>query len=283
MAPKDDKKDTPLYGTAKFYLSILMSAVNKTLNSNTHDSRVTAQFGPRAAAYVASAVHASGEDLAQIAGLAKTLRPRRALDLGCGGGHVSFQAAPHVGEMVAYDLSADMLTAVAAETARRALQNLSTQQGSVEQLPFKDASFDFVATRYSAHHWHNVAAGLAEARRVLAPGGHAVFADSISPGTPLLDTHLQAIELLRDPSHVRNYSVPEWMAMLRAASFTPGEPKLRRLRLEFSAWITRMATPETNVRAIRALQASMPRNVAEHLALEPDGSFTLDTVTIEAT
>ncbi len=255
-----------------------MSALNKT-----HDANVTSQFGPRAAAYVASAVHASGEDLAQISAFAKTLRPRRALDLGCGGGHVSFQAAPHVGEMVAYDLSADMLTAVTAEAARRGLQNLRTQQGSVEQLPFKDASFDFVATRYSAHHWRNVRAGLVEARRVLAPGGRAVFADSVSPGMPLLDTHLQAIELLRDPSHVRSYSVPEWLEMLRAAGFTPGEPKLRRLRLEFSTWITRMATPETNVRAIRALQASMPRNVAAHFALEPDGSFTFDTVTIEAT
>lgn len=254
-----------------------------TTTKQTHDSNVTAQFGPRAAAYVASAVHASGEDLAHIAGLAKALRPRRALDLGCGGGHVSFQSAPHAGEMVAYDLSIDMLAAVKKEAVARGLDNIRTRQGSVEQIPFSDASFDFIASRFSAHHWHDIAAGLAEARRVLAPGGRAVFADSVSPGTPLLDTHLQSIELLRDSSHVRDYSAAEWIALLKSAGFTPSEPKLLRLRLEFSSWVARMATPETNVRAIRALQASMPRNVADYFELEPDGSFTFDTMTIEAT
>ena len=255
-----------------------MSAINKT-----HESHVTAQFGPRAASYVASAVHASGADLAQIADLAKSSRPRRALDMGCGGGHVSFQVAPYASEVVAYDLSADMLNAVKTEAGVRGLANISTQQGSVEKLPFADGSFDFVATRYSAHHWHNIQAGLAEARRVLAPGGRAIFADSASPGTPLLDTHLQALELLRDPSHVRSYSIAEWMEMLRGAGFAPKEPKLHRLHLEFATWVARMATPETNVRAIRALQASMPRNVAEYYELEADGSFTFDTMTIEAT
>ncbi len=250
--------------------------------NKTHESHVTAQFGPRAASYVASAVHASGPDLAHIAEIAKTLRPRRALDLGCGGGHVSFQVAPHAGEMTAYDLSVDMLSAVKKEASLRGLSNISTQQGSVEKLPFADGSFDFVATRYSAHHWHNIRAGLAEARRVLAPGGRAVFADSVSPGTPLLDTHLQALELLRDPSHVRSYSLAEWMEMLRAAGFAPKEAKLHRLHLEFSSWVARMATSEVNVSAIRALQASMPRNVAEYYELEPDGSFSFDTMTIEA-
>jgi hypothetical protein len=43
-----------------------------------------------------------------------------------------------------------------------------------------------------------------------------------------------------------------------------------------------MATPDTNVRAIRALQASMPRDVADYFQLEPDGSFTIESMTIEA-
>jgi ubiquinone/menaquinone biosynthesis C-methylase UbiE len=255
-----------------------MSAINKT-----HESHVTAQFGPRAASYVASTVHASGADLAEIADLARALRPRRALDMGCGGGHVSFQVAPHAGGVVAYDLSRDMLSAVMHEAAARSLANISTQQGSVEKLPFADGSFDFVASRYSAHHWHNIGAGLAEACRVLAPGGRAIFADAVSPAPPLLDTHLQALELLRDPSHVRDYSISEWTKMLREAGFTPSEPKLHRLHIEFSSWIARMATPAINVQAIRALQATMPRNVADYFELEADGSFTFDTMTIVAT
>ena len=95
-----------------------------------------------------------------------------------------------------------------------------------------------------------------------------MFADSVSPGEYLLDTHLQAIELLRDSSHVRDYAVAEWEALLAAAGFKPGKPTVRRVRLEFASWVARMATPETNVRAIRALQSSMPRHAAEHFAVE---------------
>lgn len=257
--------------------------MGKSMTTKTHDSNVTAQFGPRAAAYVASAVHAAGEDLKQIAALAAARKPARGLDLGCGGGHVSFNVAPYAKELVAYDLSADMLGAVVKEAANRNLANIVTQQGSVEAIGFADASFDFVASRYSAHHWHNVQAGLKEARRVLAPGGIAVFADTSTSGSALIDTHLQAIELLRDPSHVRNYAVAEWTAFLKAAGFTPGAPTMRRVRLDFATWIARMATPEVHVKAIRALQASMPREVADYFELESDGSFTIDSMTIEAT
>lgn len=250
--------------------------------SKTHDSNVTAQFGPRAAAYVTSAVHASGEDLKQIAAVAAARKPSRALDLGCGGGHVSFNVAPYAKELVAYDLSSDMLNAVTKEAVRRRLSNIVPHQGSVEDITFTDGAFDFVASRYSAHHWHDVQAGLREARRVLAPCSIAVFADTVTSDSALIDTHLQAIEVLRDPSHVRNYSVAEWVGFLKAAGFTPCEPTLRRVRLDFSTWVARMATPEINVRAIRSLQASMPREVSDYFQLEPDGSFTIDSMTIEA-
>lgn len=250
--------------------------------TQTHDLNVTAQFGPRAAAYVTSAVHAAGEDLKQIADLAAACKPARALDLGCGGGHVSFNVASHARELVAYDLSSDMLNAVMKEAVHRQLSNITPQQGSVEKIPFSDQSFHFVASRYSAHHWHDVRAGIREAKRVLAPGGYAVFADTVTSSSALIDTHLQAIELLRDPSHVRNYSVAEWTAFLKFAGFTPGPPTLRKVRLDFATWIARMATPDINVRAIRALQASMPRDVADYFQLEPDGSFTIESMTIEA-
>jgi SAM-dependent methyltransferase len=111
----------------------------------------------------------------------------RVLDLGCGGGHVSFNVAPHVREVVAYDLSRDMLGAVAATPRTRGLANIVTQQGRVEALPFADGAFDVVMSRYSAHHWHGFAPALKEARRVLKPGGRAVFADAVSPATGLLD------------------------------------------------------------------------------------------------
>jgi hypothetical protein len=47
---------------------------------------------------------------------------------------------------------------------------------------------------------------------VLKPGGKLAFIDVMSPGQPLLDTYLQAVEVLRDTSHVHNYAMAEWLA-----------------------------------------------------------------------
>jgi SAM-dependent methyltransferase len=252
------------------------------MTDETVHGLVARQFGPRAAAYVASAVHAQGEDLNELAALAQTHKFARALDLGCGGGHVSFALAPHTGEVVAYDLSQEMLAAVAAEAKRRGLANLVTRQGTVEALPFADGSFDFVATRYSAHHWHDVPRALGEARRVLKPGGRALFMDVVAPEAPLLDTFLQTVEMLRDPSHVRDYSLRKWTAMLREAAFAPAEPVCRRVPLDFASWIARMQTPEPQADVIRTLMAQMPAEVRAHFEIAPGGSFTIDTMSLAA-
>ncbi|MBP1180091.1 class I SAM-dependent methyltransferase [Methylobacterium sp. PvR107] len=252
------------------------------MSARSHVSHVVDQFGTQASAYVTSAVHAAGADLDRIGALIRTTPGARVLDLGCGGGHVAFAAAAAGAAVTAYDLSDAMLAAVAAEAARRGLPRIETRQGAAEILPFPEASFDAVLTRYSAHHWRDVPAALAQARRVLKPGGLLVVCDIVSPEEPLLDTHLQAVELLRDPSHVRDYRVSEWRALLEAAGFEHGSPSASRPRMEFASWIARMRTPAVNVAAIRALQASAPAEVATYFAIEADGSFLLDSVLIEA-
>lgn len=247
----------------------------------SHEANVADMFGPQAASYVASAVHARGADLEALSALLEEARPQRLLDLGCGGGHVSFAASPFAEQVVAYDLSADMLTAVAAEAKRRGLVNVSTQLGFAEALPFADASFDFVASRFSAHHWRDVPAALGEVRRVLPAGGRAVMIDVIAPDWPVADSFLQAIELLRDPSHGRDYREAEWTDAAEGAGLRVTRTARRRLFLEFASWVERIRTPELHTVAIRSLMAGASRDVATHFELQPDGSFTLDTLTLE--
>ena len=247
-----------------------------------YDAVVTRQFGPQAEAYLHSAVHAQGADLDQLAAIIGQRPTARLLDLGCGGGHVGFRLSPQVGEVVSYDLSDQMLAVVAAEAARRGLANLSTRQGAAETLPFADASFDLVVSRYSAHHWGDFAAGLAQARRVLKPGGLAVFIDVAAPQPALLDTWLQSLELLRDPSHLRDYTVAEWERQTRQAGFRPGRPSLHKLRLDFTSWVGRINTPEIHIQALRSLQRLASAEVATHFAIEADGSLTIDTLLLTA-
>ncbi len=247
-----------------------------------HERLVTGQFGPQAAAYVSSEVHASGDDLRQFERLLAGRSAASLLDLGCGGGHVSFTAAPLVARVTAYDLSDEMLAAVAHAAAQRGLGNVTVRQGAAEQLPFADAMFDVVATRYSAHHWRDVQAGIGEAARVLKPHGLLVVMDVVSPGPPMLDTHLQAVELLRDPSHVRDYSVAEWRQIAAGAGLATATVTTRRLTLDFASWIERMRTPDVFAQAIRALQNAASTDVRDHFAIQEQGTFSVDTMTLEA-
>lgn len=252
------------------------------MTARPHDAVVEAQFGPRAQAYVASAVHAAGEDLDALEAIVRRTRPMRALDLGAGGGHVAYRLSPHAGAVIAADLSAEMLAAVAATARSKGLANIEVRAAPAERLPFADAQFDFLACRFSVHHWSDWGAGLREARRVLAPGSTAVFIDAVSPGPAALDTHLQAVELLRDTSHVRDYAPGQWLSALTGAGFLAGETRSWRLRMDFPTWIARMRTPDVNRDAIRALQQAASAEVRAHFAIETDGSFMLDTLMIEA-
>ena len=252
------------------------------MSPRSHETVVASQFDPRAQAYLTSAVHARGADLEDFGRLVGARPQARALDLGCGGGHLAFLLAGLVGRVAAVDLSATMIATVAAEAGRRGLGNLETRQARVEALPWPDGAFDVVASRYSAHHWRDVSAGLREARRALKPGGLAAFMDAIAPDDPLGDTWLQSLELLRDPSHVRDYSLKEWRAMLVAAGFKPAEPTTYRVRLDFAQWIARMETPAPLAAAIRVLQAKADADVVRHFAFEADGSFTIDTMLMTA-
>ncbi|MCO6059465.1 methyltransferase domain-containing protein [Pseudomonas sp. MOB-449] len=252
------------------------------MSDKVHEQVVQRQFGEQAAAYLSSAVHAQGSEFALLQAEVAGRSDARVLDLGCGAGHVAFQVAPLVGEVVAYDLSGQMLDVVASAAAERGLGNVFTQQGAAESLPFADASFDFVFSRYSAHHWSDLGVALREVRRVLKPGGVAAFIDVASPGRPLLDTHLQAVEVLRDTSHVRNYSPAEWLRQVAEAGLQTRSHTRQRLRLEFSSWIERMRTPAVFRDAILALQNAVGQEVRAYFEIDADGSFSTDVLVLWA-
>ena len=247
-----------------------------------HDVLVAQQFGSTARAYLESPTHATGDDLELLAEEIATVPNATVLDLGCGAGHASFAVAPHAASVVAYDLTAEMLAIVTREASSRKLGNITTVQGMAEKLPFPDAHFDFAVTRTSAHHWHDVAAALREARRVLKPGGRMLMIDTAGGDTPLLDTHLQAVEILRDPSHIRDYTTQEWLALFREAGFTPSFRKQWPLPIEFSSWIERMRTPPERVAAIHSLWKTAPDEVRSHFEVQADGSFVLQKILISA-
>lgn len=249
-----------------------------------HSETIGRSFGTNAEAYFKSAVHAQGGELEEarriVCGPHST---SVVLDLGCGAGHLTYAIAPYAKKVTAYDLSRQMLQVVAAEAAQRGLVNVETIQGSAHELPFEDASYDAVVSRYSAHHWRQLPVALKESHRILKPGGTLCFIDVAGGPEPLFDTYLQTVEVLRDPSHVRDYTEQEWLALCEDAGFSAHIESRWRLPIEFSAWIERMRTPPSRAHAIELVWKAAPEEVRDAYAVQPDFSFTMDALMVVGT
>jgi len=247
-----------------------------------HEQSIAQSFSPNAEAYLTSPVHAAGVDLDLLGQAVAAFDQPTVLDLGCGAGHASFAVAPFAREVVAFDLTGSMLDVAAAAAREHGLLNISTRQGSVADLPFAREQFDVVLSRYSAHHWEDVPQALREVKRVLRPNGQVCFIDVAGAPTPLLDTHLQSVELLRDPSHVRDYTRAEWLSFFQEASFAAHIEAYWRLPLEFSSWVSRIGTSAERIAAIRALWLGAPSEVRSYFKLQDDLSFEVDAIHIRA-
>jgi ubiquinone/menaquinone biosynthesis C-methylase UbiE len=224
------------------------------------------QFDRVAAAYATSAVHASAPDLEWLVDALAPQPHWHVLDLGTGAGHAAMAVAPHVRAVDAIDVAPGML-AVAGQLARtRGLQSIAFHKASASALPFPAASLDGAVTRFSAHHWPELQSALNQARRVLRLGAPLVIIDSISPESAALDTYLNALELLRDASHVRNPRLSEWCASLERAGFTASVSHQWLLPLAVEDWLARSATPSWRAMACRDLLRTA--SVAARLAFQ---------------
>ena len=111
------------------------------------------------------------------------LRGKAALDYGCGHGVAAVVLARRGASVSAFDLSPGYVR----ETRRRAGANgvgLNAVVAAAEQLPFADALFDVVWGNAVLHHVE-LALAIPELKRVLKPGGRAVFCEPWG-GNPLL-------------------------------------------------------------------------------------------------
>jgi len=184
-----------------------------------HLKRVTEEFARQAHTFDLWAEKSDDQVVARFQTALGDAARGHLLDVACGPGVVTAAIASTAASVVALDATDEMLEKARARCARAKLANVSFKRGDAEHLAFDDAQFDGVVTRLAVHHFANPQRALTEMFRVLRPGGTAVIVDVVSSEEPEESNLQNAIERLRDPSHVRMLPAAELDACVAGAGF----------------------------------------------------------------
>ena len=152
------------------------------------------------------------------------------LDVACGPGLVVCGFARVVRHATGIDLTPAMLERARLTQHERGLVNVTWRLGDVLPLPYPDAAFTLVVSRFAFHHFLDPRAVLAEMRRVCAPGGRVMVVDTEASLDPAKAAAFNAMEKLRDPSHVRAMPLSELTALFRDTGLPA--PRTTGYRLE---------------------------------------------------
>ncbi|HMS54835.1 MAG TPA: class I SAM-dependent methyltransferase, partial [Fimbriimonadaceae bacterium] len=170
---------------------------------------------------------------------------------------------------------------VARESEARGL-NIETVLGNAESMPFEDATFEGVTCRVAPHHFANPQHFVNESFRVLAPGGWFLLVDTIGiDDDPGADDALNSFEALRDPSHVRDYTVAQWISWVESAGFEVQFTYRASFRHELEDWMDRMSVLEPARTILRNTVNFSTGALMDYFQPE-NGTFLLHQVTLLA-
>jgi ArsR family transcriptional regulator len=109
--------------------------------------------------------------------LGHLLPPLDVADIGCGEGYLTLEAARWARSVIAIDRADEVLERAKALARRRRVTNVTWKKGDIAKLPLKDKSVDVALLSQSLHHATHPERALAEATRVLKPGGRVLVLD----------------------------------------------------------------------------------------------------------
>jgi ArsR family transcriptional regulator len=105
------------------------------------------------------------------------LPPLDVVDIGCGEGYLTLEAARWARRVVGVDRSAAVLARARQLADRRKVANVTWKRGEIERVPAPDGSFDVALLSQTLHHAADPGRAIHEAARLLRPGGRVLVLD----------------------------------------------------------------------------------------------------------
>lgn len=217
-----------------------------------HLKRVTDEFTRQAETFEVWAENVDADVGARFGAALGQAARGRLIDVACGPGVITAALAPAAVSIAAFDATEQMLAKARARCAKAGLRNVEFKIGDAENLPFADVQFDGAVTRAALHHFADPQRAIGEMFRVLQPGGVAVFADVISSEDAEESRLHNAIERLRDPSHVRMLSASALDSTARHAGFRDLQAATWDMNRELEEWFSIVRDPD-RVEPIRTI------------------------------
>ena len=176
-----------------------------------HQAAIIDQFSRQAVPFSQQQAHSKESFLNLLLEMSGVGPEDTVLDVACGPGLVACAFAARAKHVTGIDLTPAMIARAQEIQRDQGLTNLTWQIGNVLPLPFPEAAFSLVITRYTFHHFLDPKAVLAEMVRVCRPGGRVLVADTVM--APEKREFCDVEEKLRDPSHTRTLTPAEFLQM----------------------------------------------------------------------
>jgi ubiquinone/menaquinone biosynthesis C-methylase UbiE len=223
----------------------------------THQDLIVDQFTRQAVPFSTAKTIADERALRLLLQISEARGEDTVLDVACGGGLVVCAFAKTVRHATGIDVTPAMLERARSLAAEKGLTNVSWDRGQAAALPYADASFSIVVSRFTFHHFLDPLAVLREMGRVCAPGGRVMVCDVVTSEDRSKADAFNRMEILRDPSHVRAMPESELLGLFRAADLCEPTVNAYELRDELDNLLRRsFPNPGDDVRIREIFRAS---------------------------
>ena len=222
----------------------------------THRDRIVDQFTKQAVPFSTAPGIQDEDALRLLVELADAGPDDVALDVACGPGLVVCALARVVRHATGIDVTPAMIERARALATEKGITNVGWRIGEVLPLPFPDASFSLVTSRFAFHHFPDPGAVLAEMRRVCTPAGRVVVADVVASPEPAKANAFNRMEKLRDPSHVAAVPLARLRALFAEAGFPPPRAAFYELRSDVDGLLERSFPEPGDADRVRAMFAA---------------------------